>query len=120
MMPTPRRRALSDLAGAAGYLLVQVRPIASAIGQEQMDADVEITGLAYDSSKVAPGDLFFCVPGTRADGHDFAGAAAAAGAAALCVERDVDVSLPAIVVSDARRALGRIAAAFYGNPADEL
>jgi UDP-N-acetylmuramoyl-L-alanyl-D-glutamate--2,6-diaminopimelate ligase len=109
MMPTPRRRALSDLSDAAGDLLVR------AIGQEQ-----DVSGLAYDSSKVAPGDLFFCIPGTRADGHDFAAAAAEAGAAALVVERAVDVDLPAIVVTDARRALGRIAAAFHGDPAEKL
>ncbi|MDQ4125382.1 MAG: UDP-N-acetylmuramoyl-L-alanyl-D-glutamate--2,6-diaminopimelate ligase [Actinomycetota bacterium] len=107
-MPTPRRRALSDLAGAAGHLLVRTR------------GEAEVTGLAYDSSKVAPGDLFFCVPGTRADGHDFAPAAAAAGATALCVEREVDIELPAIVVTDARRAMGRIASAFYGDPAGKL
>ena len=108
MMPTPRRRALSELGGAAGDLLVRV------------DSDAEVSGLAYDSSKVSPGDLFFCIPGARADGHDFAAAAAEAGAAALCVERPVDAGLPAIVVSDARRALGRLAAAFYGDPAEKL
>ncbi|HEX2057639.1 MAG TPA: UDP-N-acetylmuramoyl-L-alanyl-D-glutamate--2,6-diaminopimelate ligase [Actinomycetota bacterium] len=107
-MPTPRRRALSDLSGAAGDLLVRI------------EGDADVSGLAYDSSKVAAGDLFFCIPGTRADGHDFAGAAAHAGAAALCVERAVDVNLPVLVVSDARRALGRVAAAFYGDPAEEL
>ncbi|HEX2294219.1 MAG TPA: UDP-N-acetylmuramoyl-L-alanyl-D-glutamate--2,6-diaminopimelate ligase [Actinomycetota bacterium] len=118
-MPTPRRRALSDLAGAAGDLLVRVdRPIASAIGQDEREA--QVSGLAYDSSKVAPGDLFFCIPGARADGHAFAAAAAEAGAAALCVERPVDVELPCVVVRDARRALGRLAAAFYGDPAADL
>ena len=108
MMPNPRRRALSDLAGAAGDLLVRT------------SSDTEVTGLAYDSSKVAPGDLFFCIPGTRADGHDFAAAAAEAGAAALCVERAVDVDLPAVVVTDARRAMGRLASAFYDDPASKL
>ena len=108
MMPTPRRRALSGLSGAAGDLLVQT------------NGDAEVSGLAYDSSKVAPGDLFFCIPGTRTDGHAFAGAAAEAGAAALCVERPVDVPLPSLVVSDARRAMGRVASAFYDDPASNL
>ena len=48
-------------------------------------AGVEITGLAYDSRDVAPGDLFFCVSGFRSDGHDFAAEAVRAGAAALVV-----------------------------------
>jgi UDP-N-acetylmuramoyl-L-alanyl-D-glutamate--2,6-diaminopimelate ligase len=108
MMPTPRRKPLAVLGDAAGDLLVEV------------EGSADVTGLAYDSAQVAPGDLFFCVPGTRSDGHDFAAAAAAAGAAALCVERPVDVRLPAIRVRDARRAMGRTAAAFYEHPADEL
>ena len=37
------------------------------------DREVEITGLAYDSRGVEPGELFFCVRGERSDGHDFAG-----------------------------------------------
>ena len=41
-------------------------------------SDVEITGLAYDSRAVRPGTLFFCVPGFRSDGHDFAAQAVAA------------------------------------------
>ena len=34
--------------------------------------EVEVSGLAYSSRSVSPGTLFFCVPGFRADGHDFA------------------------------------------------
>jgi UDP-N-acetylmuramoyl-L-alanyl-D-glutamate--2,6-diaminopimelate ligase len=108
MMPTPRRRSLDGLGRAAGDLLGRV------------DGDAQVTGLAYDSSKVAPGDLFFCIPGARADGHEFAGAAASAGAVALCAERPVDVPLPTVLVADARRAMGRIAAEFYGHPAEGL
>ena len=47
--------------------------------------EVEIAGLAYDSRSVAPGTLFFCVPGFKVDGHDFAPDAVARGAAALVV-----------------------------------
>ena len=36
------------------------------------DAGAEIAGLAYDSRAVEPGTLFFCVPGQRSDGHEFA------------------------------------------------
>ena len=34
--------------------------------------DVDVLDLAYDARAIAPGALFFCVPGARADGHDFA------------------------------------------------
>jgi UDP-N-acetylmuramoyl-L-alanyl-D-glutamate--2,6-diaminopimelate ligase len=46
---------------------------------------VEIAALAYDSRRVSPGTLFFCVKGERSDGHDFAAQAVARGAAALVV-----------------------------------
>src|SRR5680860_49637 len=44
--------------------------------------EVEVTGLAYRSTDVAPGTLFFCVPGFTADGHDFAPDAVQRGAGA--------------------------------------
>lgn len=101
---------LSELAAAAGDLLVRV----------DGDPDAAVGGLSFDSNTVDVGDLFFCVPGGTVDGHDFAGAAVARGAAALCVERPTDSGVPEVVVADARRAMARIAAAFYGRPGDDL
>src|SRR3954447_557416 len=83
-------------------------------------ADVEVTGLALDNRRVAPGTLFFCVPGFRADGHDFAPDAVARGAAALVVERPLGLGVPEVVVSSVRAAMGPIAARFYGEPTREL
>jgi UDP-N-acetylmuramoyl-L-alanyl-D-glutamate--2,6-diaminopimelate ligase len=83
-------------------------------------AGVEITGLAYDSREVAPGDLFFCVSGFRSDGHAFAPEAVRAGAAALVVERPLGLGVPEVVVSSARAAMAPAAARFYGAPAREL
>ncbi len=83
-------------------------------------ADVQITALAYDSRGVRPGALFFCVSGLRSDGHDFAPAAVAAGAAALVVERPLGLGVPEVLVSSTRGAMGPIAARFYGDPTSEL
>jgi UDP-N-acetylmuramoyl-L-alanyl-D-glutamate--2,6-diaminopimelate ligase len=83
-------------------------------------AGVEITGLAYDSREVAPGDLFFCVSGFRSDGHAFAPEAVRAGAAALVVERPLGLGVPEVVVASARAAMAPAAARFYGEPAREL
>jgi len=82
--------------------------------------DVRIGSLAYDSRAVAPGALFFCVPGFRVDGHDHAPAAVAAGAAALVVERELGLGVPEVRVPSVRAAMAPIAASFYGHPGREL
>ncbi len=84
------------------------------------DSATEIAGLAYDNRKAHPGTLFFCVPGERADGHDFAGAAVGVGAAALVVERELGLGVPELLVADARAAMAPIAARFNGDPTAEL
>lgn len=100
---------LAALADAADDLVLEVP-----------DGEVVVTGVAYDSRLVSPGDLFFCVPGSHHDGHEFATAAAEAGAVALCVERTTTVGLPELRVTDARVAMAILSADFYGNPAGEL
>ncbi len=81
---------------------------------------VELLDLAYDARAVVPGALFFCVPGERADGHDFAPDAVGRGAAALVVERPLDLGVPQLVVRDARAAMAPAADVFFGEPTREL
>jgi UDP-N-acetylmuramoyl-tripeptide--D-alanyl-D-alanine ligase len=77
------------------------------------DAGAPVTGaVTLDSRAVSPGDLFVAVVGERVDGHDFLGAAAAAGAAGALATRP-DGALPVIVVDDPVAALGRLAAAVH-------
>src|SRR5437763_3710309 len=83
-------------------------------------APTEVRGLAYDARAVEPGSLFFCVPGSRADGHDFAAAAVEAGAVALVVERPLELRVPQLVVSSVRRAMPPAAARFFRDPSREL
>src|ERR1051325_8312771 len=83
-------------------------------------APVEIGDLAYDARAVGPGALFFCVPGSRADGHDFAAEAVAQGAVALVVERPLELAVTQLVVSDARGAMAVAADEFFGHPSQEL
>src|SRR2546423_3962765 len=83
-------------------------------------APVEVADLAYDTRAVAPGALFFCVRGANVDGHDLAPQALEAGAAALVVERPLDVHLPQIVVADSRAAMAVAADVFFGQPTHEL
>ena len=76
-------------------------------------AGVELTGAAIDSRVVTAGQLFACIPGKRADGHDFAGNALEAGAAAILAQRmpeNLPAGAPVLLVPDTVRALGQIAA----------
>src|SRR3954463_7121303 len=83
-------------------------------------APVEIRDLAYDARAAGQGSLFFCVPGRRADGHDFAAEAVANGAVALVVERKLDLDVPQVVVGDARAAMAAAADEFFEHPTHEL
>jgi UDP-N-acetylmuramoyl-L-alanyl-D-glutamate--2,6-diaminopimelate ligase len=83
-------------------------------------APVEIAGLAYDARTVETGSLFFCVPGTRSDGHEFAADAVANGAVALVVERPLELPVPQLVVPSARAAMAVAADEFFGRPTEEL
>jgi UDP-N-acetylmuramoyl-L-alanyl-D-glutamate--2,6-diaminopimelate ligase len=90
--------------------------VQSALG----DLDVELFGLAYDSRQVAPGTLFFCVPGEKVDGHDFASQALRGGAVALVVERQLELPVTQVLVEDVRLAMAPLAARFWGDPTAEL
>ncbi|MGH2663052.1 MAG: UDP-N-acetylmuramoyl-L-alanyl-D-glutamate--2,6-diaminopimelate ligase [Actinomycetota bacterium] len=86
------------------------------------DAGVPVAGVTYRSTEVRPGWLFFCVPGTRVDGHDFAREAASAGAAVVMAERRLDLpqGVTQVLVPVVREAMGPVAAAHYGRPADHM
>jgi UDP-N-acetylmuramoyl-L-alanyl-D-glutamate--2,6-diaminopimelate ligase len=84
------------------------------------DPAAEITSLSYRSDRSCAGCLFFCVPGFVRDGHDFAQDAVARGASALCVERQLDIALPQVVVPSVRRAMGLVASLFFGDPSAHL
>jgi UDP-N-acetylmuramoyl-L-alanyl-D-glutamate--2,6-diaminopimelate ligase len=99
---------LADL--AAGLPAVQI------VG----DPDLEISSLACHTRDAAPGGLFFCLPGVRADGHAFAPQAVAGGAVALVTERALDLDVAQLVVPGARAAMAAIASRFYGSPTRDL
>jgi UDP-N-acetylmuramoyl-L-alanyl-D-glutamate--2,6-diaminopimelate ligase len=97
--------------------LVAELPGARVVG----DAAVGIGELAYDSRKVEPGTLFFCVVGEKVDGHEFGARAVEEGAAALVVERELtELAVPQVVVPDSRAAMAPLAAKFWGDPTAKL
>src|SRR5512138_2708307 len=76
-----------------------------------------VTGIAYDSRDVTPGQAFVALKGLQTDGSLFARQAVERGAVAVVAEHAVSgLRVPTAQVEDARRALAVLAAEFYGHP----
>jgi UDP-N-acetylmuramoyl-L-alanyl-D-glutamate--2,6-diaminopimelate ligase len=87
------------------------------------DLDRPVSGLAIDSRRVMPGNVFFALPGRRADGHTFIDEAINRGAVAVVAERipaATSARVTYVQVADARRALARVAQRFYKFPDKSL
>ncbi len=84
---------------------------------------IPISGLALDSRKVEPGDLFFALVGDNTDGHKYIPAAVERGAAAIVgtrSPREIETDVPYLQVTDLRLAMAHLSAAFYDFPARDL
>ena len=84
---------------------------------------VEVLGLAADSRRVAPGFVFFAVPGAKADGASFIAQAIDRGAVAIVAERQPPAPIAGvafILVDDVRRALALAAAAFAARQPETI
>ena len=82
--------------------------------------DLDITSIAYDSRKVVEGGVFVCIKGYETDGHKFAQAAVASGAAVIVAEDKIDVDIPVVYVENSRRAIAELACTLYGEPSKKL
>jgi UDP-N-acetylmuramoyl-L-alanyl-D-glutamate--2,6-diaminopimelate ligase len=87
------------------------------------DLDRPISGLAMDSRRVMAGNLFFALPGRRADGNSFIDEAISRGAVAIVAERipsGTATRVTYLQVADARRALAKVSQRFFGFPDKSL
>ena len=85
------------------------------------DLEVALSGVAFDSRRVRPGDLFVAVPGGTHDGFSFIADALSRGAAAVVAEQDASQLVACgAVVADAHLALAECAAAWFDHPARTL
>ena len=83
--------------------------------------EADVSSLAYESQKVRKGSIFCTWKGEKSDGHAFVPDAIQRGAVAVVAEQKAkEAKVPRIRVESGRRALGRMAANFYGNPSKEL
>ncbi|GIV38070.1 MAG: UDP-N-acetylmuramoyl-L-alanyl-D-glutamate--2,6-diaminopimelate ligase [Cyclobacteriaceae bacterium] len=93
--------------------------ITSSVG----DMNVEVAGVCFDSRQVRKGSLFVAVKGTQTDGHQFISKAVQQGAIAIVCENFPDTlheKITCVTVKDSARALGIIAANFFGAPSQKL
>src|SRR5262249_11253042 len=87
------------------------------------DVDAEITGIAYDSRQVSPGDLFVAIRGIQTDGNQFISPAISRGASAIVSAGPAHpefTTKPWVEVEDERAALAVLAGNFYDHPTGKL
>ncbi|MDP4091547.1 MAG: Mur ligase family protein, partial [Bacillota bacterium] len=84
--------------------------------------EVDIEEIQYNSRKVKKEDVFFCIRGYSADGHNYAVSAVGRGASVVFCEKDIQIESPVTVikVKDTRKAMAIAAANYYGRPSDRL
>lgn len=80
--------------------------------------EIAITDITFDSRKVRPGTLFICKGATFKE--EYLTAAIASGAVAYLSETKYDVDLPALIVSDIRKAMALVARHFFDYPDQKL
>ncbi len=87
---------------------------------EPLGATPEISGLAFHSSQIQPGNVFFAIRGARSDGNLYVQDAVARGAAAIISEERPNTNIGWVQVRNVRQALAQAASNFYGHPARVL
>ncbi|HET9897212.1 MAG TPA: UDP-N-acetylmuramoyl-tripeptide--D-alanyl-D-alanine ligase [Streptosporangiaceae bacterium] len=96
------------------FSIEQIAQITGGTPDHVPDLGAMVAGpVVIDSRQAGAGSVFAALPGERADGHDFAAGAVAAGAALVLATRPVGV--PAVLVPEVPEALGRLARALVGR-----
>jgi UDP-N-acetylmuramoyl-L-alanyl-D-glutamate--2,6-diaminopimelate ligase len=113
----PPRTRVSELAADLGLTLVG-------------DPDAVVTGISLSGQRIAPGDLYAALPGSRVHGIEYADQAVDAGAVAILTDQaGVDrvnpasavlAGVPVLLTAEPRRLLGRLSARVYDDPATRM
>jgi UDP-N-acetylmuramoyl-L-alanyl-D-glutamate--2,6-diaminopimelate ligase len=101
---------------------MKLTPIIQGTGAHgELDGDPDIALVTGDSREVVPGAIFFALPGSARDGHDFVPEAVRRGAVAIVAEREVPAAPARLLLApSARHAMAVAAANFHGRPGDAL
>ncbi len=87
------------------------------------DMERKVSEVVFDSRKVVENCAFVAVKGTQVDGHDFIALALEKGATTIVCEQlpeTLATGITFIQVVDSAKALGIMAANFYGNPSEKI
>ncbi|MFZ4725894.1 MAG: UDP-N-acetylmuramoyl-L-alanyl-D-glutamate--2,6-diaminopimelate ligase [Paludibacter sp.] len=87
------------------------------------NAEIEITGIQFDSRKVEAGNVFVATRGTASDGHQYITTAIEKGALAIVCEEIptiIDPNICYIKVENSSDTLGKMASAWYGFPSSKM
>lgn len=89
------------------------------------DTDRDVKGICYDSRTIQPGDVFVCIVGFETDGHQYIGAAVAAGATVIVVQEgsalpNVPDSVTLVYAKNTRQVLAQLGAAYFDYPQRKL
>ena len=120
-LPLPRTRASARVSRRIFKMAPKLSDYFSSgdILASKGDLDRPISGLAMDSRRVMAGNLFFALPGRRADGNSFIDEAISRGAVAIVAEKipsGTATRVTYLQVADARRALAQVAQRYYQFP----
>ena len=88
--------------------------------ETNVDPDLDIAGVSFDSRRVEPGHMFVAITGYAADGHRYIPMALDKGAACILCERRPEGDIPYILVPSSRPALALLGANWYGHPAERM
>ena len=115
-------QAESEIQSGKGSFFTRLSELLAPLTTYELHApsDLEIAQLSNDSRTVRRGALFAALRGEKEDGGSFLADAARNGAVCALCESPPDTELPCVLVPDARYALARMAAVWYGNPAGKM
>ena len=85
-----------------------------------VDMEMEINSISYDTRTMQPGCLFVALPGSKTDGHRYLLQALEQGAAAVLCQVPPNKAGPWLTTPEPRLALAQISANWFGHPGREL
>ena len=91
-----------------------------AVLESNLNSEIEITDVFYDSRKVTPGSLFVAIAGFASDGNRFIPMALEKGAVAVVTAQKPQTDVPYVLVENDRLALAQLGANYFGHPAESM